>query len=82
MANRNKWLCLDCGADTGRLGEHYFVHTYLWLKVVGSKVGMLCIGCLETRLGRKLNRADFPIVYINNLKDGAKSIRLVNRLGA
>jgi hypothetical protein len=80
--SRSKWKCLDCKVDTGKIGEHYFINTSTWLSIVGSKIGMLCIGCLENRLGRKLNRADFPDVYINSLKDGAKSIRLANRLGA
>jgi len=80
--SRAKWKCLDCRVDTGHIGEHYFINTSTWLAIVGSNKGMLCIGCLETRLGRKLNRADFPDVYINSLKDGAKSIRLANRLGA
>ncbi len=79
--SRKKWLCLDCGVDTGKAGEHYFVHTEIWLKVVGSVYGMLCIGDLESRLGRKLTKADFPLVYINDKKNGAKSIRLLNRLG-
>ena len=29
--------------------------------------GFLCIGCLETRLGRRLNRADFTDADINSL---------------
>ena len=46
-----KWKCLDCGTDTKH--EHYFVHLELWMNAVGSKNGMLCVGCLEKRIGRK-----------------------------
>jgi hypothetical protein len=76
--NRRKWKCLDCKIDTG--DEHYFVHTTLWLSAVGSKTGMLCIGCLERRIGRKLTPEDFTAAYINHLDFGIKSVRLVNRL--
>jgi len=78
--NRKKFKCLDCAVDTGLIGEHYFVHTSLWLQVHSSKQGMLCIRCLEERLGRLLNSRDFPKVYINELKFGIKSKRLLDRL--
>lgn len=76
--SRAKWKCLDCGVDTS--DEHYFIHTETWLSVVGSKSGMLCIGCLEQRLGRTLIKDDFTDAYINRLSFGVKSQRLVNRL--
>ena len=82
MANsRKKWLCLDCGVDTGKIHEHYFIQTALWMEVVGSKSGMLCIDCLEKRLGRKLRKQDFPSVHINNPKLYSMSDRLRERLG-
>lgn len=78
--SRTKWKCLDCGVDTGKIGEHYFVHTALWLQATNSIKGMLCVGCLETRLGRLLTRADFTEAYINRLQHGRKSVRLTARL--
>ncbi len=78
--SRRKFLCLDCRIDTGRIHEHYFVNTDLWLSVVGSKTGMLCISCLEGRLGRKLVASDFPNVTINNPRFESKSARLMNRM--
>ena len=78
--SRKKWLCLDCGIDTGRLNEHYFINTELWLSLVTSKLGMLCVGCLEKRLGRQLNKADFPDVTINNPRYSRMSTRLLNRI--
>ena len=78
--NRKKWNCLDCKVDTGKIGEHYFVNTDLWLSVVGSIKGMLCVGCLEKRIGRKLTPADFPNVHINRPSASGMSSRLLNRI--
>ncbi len=55
-------LCLDCGVSTFEVGEYYMVRDELWPLSVD---GMLCIGCLETRLGRRLRRADFTDVPLN-----------------
>lgn len=78
--SRRKFLCLDCRVDTGKIGEHYFVYTDLWLAAVGSKVGMLCIGCLENRIGRQLTGVDFPDITINNPRYERKSQRLMERM--
>jgi len=78
--NRAKFLCMDCGVDTSRIGEFYFINTETWTCAVGSKNGMLCIGCLERRLGRLLKRSDFTDAYINRRDWGSKSARLPNRL--
>lgn len=79
--SRRKFLCIDCKIDTGKIHEHYFIKTDLWLKLVGSKIGMLCIGCIEKRLGRELIPIDFENVWINNPKYEMKSERLMKRLG-
>lgn len=78
--SRRKFLCLDCKVDTGKAHEHYFINTDTWLSVVDSPIGMLCVGCLEHRLGRELNSSDFPDVTINNPKFEPKSQRLMSRL--
>lgn len=73
------YLCIDCGVDTSIDGiqEYYMVTKAVWLKAGlkhpdmgrdspgGQHDGMLCIGCLEARLGRKLKPADFTNVPIN-----------------
>ena len=53
------WLCLDCRKDT--FDEYYFVHNYLWRRAVdrSQRHGMLCLSCLQLRLGRPLLREDF-----------------------
>jgi hypothetical protein len=78
--DRKKFLCLDCKVDTGLIGEHYFIHTDTWFEAHASKKGMLCVGCLEKRLNRRLSSKDFPAVYINSLQFGIKSERLLDRL--
>ena len=78
--SRRRFLCVDCGVDTGRIGEYYFIHTPLWLSVIDSIAGMLCVGCLENRLGRQLRRNDFTNAWINNPRHHPVSQRLMSRL--
>lgn len=80
MTSRTRFLCLDCGQDTGKMREYYFVHTELWLTVVSSAKGMLCVGCLEKRLGRELTAVDFTGAYINRPDIFEHSARLIDRL--
>jgi hypothetical protein len=80
MSSRKRFYCLDCGIDTGKIHEHYFINTATWLSVVNSTQGMLCIEHLEKRLGRKLNHLDFPDVSVNNPKYEPKSHRLLKRM--
>jgi hypothetical protein len=75
-------MCLDCGEDTGRMREHYFVKTEVWMRAHHSIRGMLCVGCLEGRIGRTLVADDFTDAHINNPKLYPMSDRLRNRLGA
>jgi len=81
MKSRKRWECLDCAVDCGRIYEHYFIYTKLWLSVVPSIKGMLCILCLENRLKRRLNAKDFPSdIYLNNPKFNKMSARLLSRI--
>jgi hypothetical protein len=64
--------CADCGIGTITAGEYYMVHDAVWEQAwVGrrkwwyrhvSGTEILCIGCLENRIGRKLTMADFTAV--------------------
>jgi hypothetical protein len=78
------FLCRGCGADTLQ-DEYYMVHDAVWTGEAGmaSEGGMLCIGCLETRIGRRLVPADFKDAPINTDEDHdwARSDRLLDRLG-
>jgi hypothetical protein len=78
--SRSKFLCADCGVDTGKLGEFYFVNTSLWLSAMRSLKGMLCVGCLEGRIGRRLSSSDFTKATINLPRFIPKSARLMERM--
>jgi hypothetical protein len=55
--------CLDCDLDTIKAGHYYMVRDELWAASgVAPSGGMLCLGCLEGRLGRELEHADFTAI--------------------
>jgi hypothetical protein len=72
------FICMDCLGNTHHMNEYYMVHDVLWLQAVGSKAGMLCIGCLEARLKRRLTASDFTDALINSMP--TQSERLSQRL--
>jgi hypothetical protein len=74
--------CADCGVDTNLNGEYYMVNDDMWETAAEDVVdGMLCIGCLEDRIGRELELKDFADVLLNNIDMGwRKSDRLIERL--
>ena len=69
--------CLDCDVDTLAIREYYVVHDELWKRANPVIEGMLCIGCLERRLGRRLQLEDFRDVAFHR---GPNSKRLEMRL--
>lgn len=82
--------CCDCGTNTIEINEHYFLHHDLWAAAMAAAAPakpnphgteMLCVGCVETRLGRPLTPADFfPDLPING-PDETRSDRLKDRMG-
>jgi hypothetical protein len=75
------FVCHDCGVDTLGLGEYYMVHSWIW-EVYGTGDGMLCVGCLEARLGNELVGSDFLDCELNtNHVVYPKSPRLLERIG-
>ncbi|QNN99218.1 hypothetical protein SEA_FAUST_134 [Streptomyces phage Faust] len=81
MASRRKFLCLDCGVDTGKIGEHYMLIDSVWFLTGLGKIGMLCVEDVERRIGRELVVADFNNSYLNNARTGIISQRLAQRMG-
>lgn len=74
-----KFDCISCGENTYFLKEYYMLKEDVWLQVNPKDRGMMCIGCVENKLGRKLNHKDFSDCLLN--KDlFFKSERLLNRL--
>jgi hypothetical protein len=70
--------CGDCGIDTIAIGEYYMVRDDLW--PLDRLDGMLCIGCLERRLGRELAATDFDDAPVNRDPGDFRSRRLRARL--
>lgn len=86
-SSRKKFHCHDCGVDTGKIHEHYMLHDNVWLAAtapvtthLSPPIRMLCIGCVERRLGRPLNHTDFNGSYLNNPRTAPQSQRLRERL--
>jgi hypothetical protein len=59
LDQKAEWACLDCGRDVLELDEYYMFTDEIWDQVNPSREGMLCIACLEARLGRELAPEDF-----------------------
>lgn len=78
--SRRKFLCLDCQVDTGKAGEHYMLIQETWELTGLGKFGMLCIGDVEKRIGRKLVASDFNNSYLNKPRTGIISNRLLDRM--
>lgn len=87
--------CDDCGEDTDKINEYYMVKDEIWEKAGASEwpewvkelkedPDLLCIGCLEKRIGRQLTKQDFAECPVNELAGPFpnKSERLRNRLTA
>lgn len=73
--------CHDCGHDTRLMCELYMVTERLWDELMaGTGVHMICIGCLEQRLGRRLGHEDFINCPLNYEDFGRHSLRLRHRL--
>lgn len=77
-------LCEDCDRPTtpepitAGAWEWYMVTDKVWAEA-GMTTGFLCIGCLEIRLGRQLEPADFKPLPINQPAYFMSS-RLIGRL--
>lgn len=78
-AHPHLWVCDECSVNCAETYEDFMVQHELWLSVCKKKE-VLCVGCLEERLGRKLNKHDFLFVPINNYFAYVKSERLYDRL--
>ena len=65
-----RFECEACGRFCR--DEYYMLRTELWRKVCRSN-DMLCIGCVEDRLGRKLVPADFNLEDTHNLNHNGSS---------
>jgi hypothetical protein len=77
------FVCLDCGVNTTHINEYYMLEDDVWYGALTAQDnnGMLCIGCFENRLGRKLRPDDFAQVPLNFAFQGPfQSQRLASRI--
>ena len=61
-------VCTDCHIEPWNMGEDFYVNDGLWYLTL-PKIkweSVICIGCFEKRLGRKLARKDFKLWFRNN----------------
>ena len=69
MNRKAHWLCRDCGKDCMIDDKDYYMVSHeIWDKI-GVGVGMLCMSCLEERLGHKLKKTEIllcPLTEIFN----------------
>ena len=79
--------CFDCAHRTWfELREYYTVLEAVWSEACAvepklpDERGMLCIGCLEQRLGRELTGADFKPCGLTRNPRPKSSKRLLDRL--
>jgi hypothetical protein len=88
---RSRWVvvddghdgrCGDCGTDTIESGEFYMVHDALWAQAqsAGRPCDLLCVGCIEARIGRRLRANDFNAAPLNGFAACGRSARLRARL--
>lgn len=76
-------VCVGCHVDVFKIGEYgYMLTKGRWKKYTGEKHRcFFCVGCLENKIGRKLNRRDFNWnVPLNSYFDN-NSTRLLERKG-
>jgi hypothetical protein len=71
--------CRDCRLHVGVANEWYMVHDEVW--PLEPEGGLLCIGCLEARIGRSLVSSDFTDCPANTEPTYRRSLRLRARLG-
>jgi hypothetical protein len=57
LESKRNTECVDCGGK----GEAFFVKNDIWYNYIpkSKQRGIICLSCLEKRLGRKLKKSDF-----------------------
>lgn len=72
--------CSKCGKSLREIGEFPLgIRPETLMKVVKSGQ-RACISCLETGLGRRINRSDFTNAKVNRQSYGKKSAKVLNRM--
>ena len=62
---KEHWKCFDCSKDTLlNVKDYYMITNELWIKY-GVENNMLCMNCIEKRLGHKLRKEDLTDCSLN-----------------
>lgn len=64
-SDAQRFLCMDCQMDTNQAQQYYMLKMSVWYRINQEIDGMLCIECVEKRLGRKLVASDFTNAPVN-----------------
>lgn len=67
-----RFICKDCGKNTISSSDYYMVNNNIWKKY--GVDGMLCLKCLERRIGRKLVFEDFTDCLLNRNNEFVKGL--------
>ena len=63
---KRHWNCFDCDKDTWQdLRDYYMVEDDIWDKYAPGLRVMLCLKCLEKRLGHKLGIKEITFCPLN-----------------
>jgi len=65
--------CNGCGKEFDTRNDYYMVRDDIWQSVRGD-ARFLCLGCVEKRLGRKLESDDFTDVIANWENDTVRAL--------
>ena len=71
---RDRCKCKDCGKNTTKGSENYYMVLFVLWDTYGVD-GMLCIRCLEERVGRKLTYYDFTNARINKINTFVQALK-------
>ncbi len=75
--SHKNFICIGCGKDTWN--EYYMLYGRIWRRANPREKGMLCISCVEEKLGRKLTKKDFTKAPVN-IASALRTAILKNRL--
>ncbi len=60
------WYCAECDKNTHIDPKDYYMLTFELWDAIGVGDGMLCMDCVETKLGRKLQAKDILDCPLNH----------------
>ena len=65
---KQHWLCQCCSKDTWEEEkDYYMLKDHIWKKIASDPDGMMCMDCVEEKLGHKLTADDILICPLTEL---------------